>query len=115
MRIRLRHKIRSKAPFGDVALALASMLMKSSAFQTHNQTPALCLPKPKILVPAQGDFVKKRENVILLGSSGTGKTHIAIALGMAATQAGYQVRFTSAITPSQELLLAQQEYRLPST
>lgn len=41
-------------------------------------------------------FVERRENVILLGPSGTGKTHLAIALGYAAAQAGYKVRFITA-------------------
>lgn len=71
------------------------------------------LPKPKILELARGEFIKAKENVILLGNSGTGKTHVAIALGIAAIQAGYRVRFVDTMTLSQELLQAQQEYRLP--
>ncbi|MDO8655388.1 MAG: IS21-like element helper ATPase IstB [bacterium] len=71
------------------------------------------LPKAKVLALAEGTFIRQRENVICLGNSGTGKTHLAIALGIAAIQAGYRVRFISAIILSQELLQAQQEYRLP--
>jgi len=41
-------------------------------------------------------FIERAENVVLLGPSGTGKTHIAIALGYAATQAGIKVRFITA-------------------
>lgn len=41
-------------------------------------------------------FIERKENVIILGASGLGKTHIAISLGYAATQAGYKVRFISA-------------------
>jgi DNA replication protein DnaC len=41
-------------------------------------------------------FVKRKENIIILGPSGTGKTHVAIALGYAATQLGIRVRFISA-------------------
>jgi DNA replication protein DnaC len=41
-------------------------------------------------------FVERKENVVILGASGLGKTHIAIALGYAVTQAGYKVRFVSA-------------------
>ena len=47
-------------------------------------TAAPDLPKPEVLALAQGDFIKRKENVICLGNSGTGKTHIAIALGSAA-------------------------------
>jgi DNA replication protein DnaC len=41
-------------------------------------------------------FIERKENVVILGPSGLGKTHIAIALGYAATQAGYKIRFISA-------------------
>ena len=41
-------------------------------------------------------FIERRENVVLLGASGVGKTHLAIALGYKATQAGIKTRFTSA-------------------
>lgn len=41
-------------------------------------------------------FIERHENVVLLGPSGVGKTHIAIAIGYAATQAGFKVRFSSA-------------------
>lgn len=70
------------------------------------------LPKTRVLQLADGHFVAAKENVICLGPSGTGKTHIAIALGMAAIEAGYRVRFIRAVTLAQELLAAQQDVRL---
>lgn len=45
---------------------------------------------------ATGTFVAKAENVILLGPPGVGKTHLAIGLGVKATQAGYSVLFDTA-------------------
>ena len=71
------------------------------------------LPKSAVLALADGAFVRNRENVICLGNPGTGKTHVATGLGIACIQAGHRVRFTTAVTLAQELLLAQQEYRLP--
>ena len=41
-------------------------------------------------------FVERQENIILLGPSGVGKTHIAMALGYAATQCGIKTKFTTA-------------------
>ncbi|WP_405677253.1 IS21-like element helper ATPase IstB [Streptomyces sp. NBC_01511] len=41
------------------------------------------------------DFITAKENVVLLGPPGTGKTHLAVALGTRACQAGHQVRFAT--------------------
>lgn len=71
------------------------------------------LSRPKVMALADGGFIRERENLILLGNPGTGKTHVAIGLGVAAIGAGYKVRFVSAVTLAQELLQAQSEYRLP--
>ena len=71
------------------------------------------LPKEQILSLAQGDFLRRQENLVLLGNSGTGKTHVAIGIAASCVAAGYSVRFTTALTLAQELLLAQDEHRLP--
>mgnify|MGYP000707664028 CR=1 FL=1 len=70
------------------------------------------LPKAKVLSLADGHFIARRENVICVGPSGTGKTHISTALGIAAIEAGYRVRFIRAVTLAQELLEAQQAVTL---
>ena len=45
---------------------------------------------------ATGVFLTKAENVVLLGPPGTGKTHLAIGLGVKAAQAGHRVLFATA-------------------
>ena len=64
---------------------------------------------------ARCDYVDRRENVIALGPSGTGKTHIALGLGLAACQRGLKVRFTTAAALVHDLIEAQDERKLPHT
>lgn len=54
------------------------------------------VPKSKVLDLATCTFVERRENVLLLGQTGVGKSHIAQALGHRACRAGYSVLYTSA-------------------
>ncbi len=49
--------------------------------------------KPLVLELVKGDYLDRRENLLLVGNSGTGKTHLATALGIAACQQGHKVRF----------------------
>ena len=60
-------------------------------------------------------FVERRENVIALGPSGTGKTHVALGLGLAACQKGLKVRFATAAALVNELIEARDERRLQRT
>ena len=53
-------------------------------------------PRAQIQELASLGFVERAENVVLLGPSGTGKTHLAIAFGLLAAAKGWKVRFTSA-------------------
>jgi DNA replication protein DnaC len=70
------------------------------------------LNKVLVLDLARGDYIERRENVIALGNSGTGKTHIALGLGLAACQRGMSVGFTTAAARVHELLEARDERRL---
>ena len=68
--------------------------------------------KALVLELARCEFLLRRENVLLLGNSGTGKTHLALALGFAACQKGHRVRFTTAAAMVHELMEAKDEKRL---
>jgi DNA replication protein DnaC len=70
------------------------------------------LNKALILKLAQGEYMSKFENIILAGSSGTGKSHIAIALGMEACAQAKRVGFYTAADLVNALLEANAEYRL---
>lgn len=70
------------------------------------------LNKMLVLELARSEYVSRRENVILLGPSGVGKTHIALALGLAACQKGVSVRFVTASQMVHELIEARDEKRL---
>ena len=61
---------------------------------------------------ARGEFIDRRENVIALGPSGTGKTHVALGLGLAARQKGRKVGFTTAAILVHELMEAVDDRRL---
>ena len=61
---------------------------------------------------ARCEYIESRENVIAIGNSGTGKTHIALGLGLAACQKGLTVGFTTASALVNELLEARDELRL---
>jgi len=70
------------------------------------------LNKALVLELSRGEWIQKHENVITLGPSGVGKTHVALALGLAACQKGQSVSFTTAAGLVHELLEARDEKRL---
>ena len=68
--------------------------------------------KPLVMQLARCEYVERRENVITIGNSGTGKTHIALGLGLAACQRGMSVGFTTAAALVHELMEARDDRRL---
>ena len=65
---------------------------------------------PLVRELARGDYIDRRENVLLIGNSGTGKTHLATALAFAACQQGRRVRFFT-VTALVTQLLERREQR----
>jgi len=70
------------------------------------------LNKALVMELARCQYIERRDNIIALGPSGTGKTHIGLGLGLAACQKGLKVRFTTAAALVHELLEAADEKRL---
>ena len=66
--------------------------------------------KPKVLELVKGEYLDRRENILLVGPSGTGKTHLATAFGMAACSQGRKVRFFR-VTELVTLLMEAKEER----
>ncbi len=79
---------------------------------TFDFTAVPHLSKPKILELARCEWIGQHANVCLIGSPGTGKTHLATALGLAACRAGKRVRFVTAATLVTRLEEAQKQYQL---
>jgi DNA replication protein DnaC len=70
------------------------------------------LNKMQVLELARCEWIERRANVIALGPSGTGKTHIALGLGLSACQKGLSVGFVTAAALVHELMEARDERRL---
>jgi DNA replication protein DnaC len=88
---------------------------KFPAVKSLDSFDYLALPslnKAMVLELARSEYVARRENIIAVGNSGTGKTHIALGLGLAACQKGLSVGFTTAAAMVHELIEARDEKRL---
>ena len=81
-------------------------------FDTFDFSAVPSLSKPKVLELARGEWIEQRTNTCFIGSPGTGKTHLAIALGLAACRQGKRVRFATAATLVTRLEEAQKQYQL---
>lgn len=73
-------------------------------------TPAI--NKQKVLELARCQWIEEKSNLCCVGNSGTGKTHLAVALGQAACRAGKRTKFYTAATLVNHLEEAQKLYRL---
>ncbi len=88
---------------------------KFPAVKSLDSFDFLALPslnKTLVLELARCEYVLRRDNVIAVGNSGTGKSHVALGLGLAACQKGLSVGFTTAAALVNELLEARDEKRL---
>ena len=84
------------------------------SLDTFDFTAIPSVNKALVMELARCEYVQNRENIIAVGNSGTGKTHIALGLGLAACQRGMSVGFTTAAALVHELMEARDERRLLS-
>lgn len=82
------------------------------SLDTFDFTAIPSLNKMLVLDLARCDYINAHDNIIALGNSGTGKTHVALALGLAACQRGLSVGFMTAAGLVHQLMEARDERRL---
>lgn len=82
------------------------------SFDTFDFTAIPSLNKMLTLELARCEYVLRHDNIIAIGNSGTGKTHTALALGLAACQHGFSVGFATAAGLVHQLMEARDEKRL---
>ena len=81
-------------------------------FDTYDFSVMPSLSKPKLLELALCEWVDQDFNCCFIGATGTGKTHLATALGLAACRRGLRVRFFTAAALVSKLEQAQKQYTL---
>lgn len=105
-------EVAARAANAQAARIKAADFPVAKDFDTFDFSAVPSLPKQKVLELARGDWIEQHFNCCLIGNSGTGKTHMAIALGLAACRQGQRVRFFTAAGLVNQLEEAHQQHRL---
>jgi DNA replication protein DnaC len=87
-------------------------LPKVKTLEDFNFSEAPTIPAAQIRELAEGGYIDRAEPVVLTGECGTGKTHLATALCVAACRQRRRVRFTTATGLVNEFVEARQENRV---
>jgi len=90
----------------------AAKFPSQKTLESFNFKARASINKPLVLELARGDYLERRENILLVGPSGTGKSHLAIALGIAACSQGKKVRCFRVTELITTLLEAREERQL---
>jgi len=75
---------------------------------------APAIDRSQVEALATGEFIRRRENLILLGQSGVGKSHLAQAIGQQACVLGWRVRYTTSAELMQDLKASLADQTLPA-
>ena len=99
------------------ANALASRIKQASfpvekGLDTYDFSALPSLNKQKVLELSRGEWIDQHANCCFIGQPGTGKTHLAVALGFSACRQGHKVKFYTAAALVNRLEEAQKQYQL---
>ena len=92
----LQREVAAREAHGGEGRIRAARFPARKSLEDFDFEHARGLPRDQIAHLGTLDFVAGRENVVFLGPPGTGKTHLAIGLGIRACQAGHRVLFATA-------------------
>lgn len=95
-----------------VTMMRLATMPSMKTLEQFDWTQATGAPKAQILELGHLAFVERAENVVLLGPSGVGKTHVALALCHRAVMAGHKARFITAADLMMQLAAAKAQSRL---
>ena len=95
----------------DMLMKLATM-PTIKTLEQFDWAAAPGAPKAQILELAHLGFVERAQNIVLIGPSGVGKTHVALAIACRAVAAGHKVRFVTAADLMLQLATAKAQGRL---
>jgi DNA replication protein DnaC len=108
----LSTEVASRSSSGGELRIRAARFPARKTLEEFDFSFARSLKKTAVLHLAQLDFLHARENIVLLGPPGTGKTHLAIAISIRACLAGQRVAFATATEWVARLAEAQRAGRL---
>jgi DNA replication protein DnaC len=107
-------EVKSRRQSSAMARMRAARFPEVKTFEQLQWDALRGVSKPKLLELSSCEYIDKGEGVVLAGPIGTGKTHIAIALGVEAARRRIHVRFTRAADLVRDLLEARDDRRLKS-
>jgi DNA replication protein DnaC len=108
----LKTEVDSRDSHGGQARIKAARFPARKTLEEFDFTFQTSIRRESVLHLGQLDFVAGKENVVLLGPPGTGKTHLSIAIGIRACLAGHRVAFRTATEWVALLTDAQRQGRL---
>ncbi len=108
----LRVEFEAKAERTQATLFKFSGLPSLKRFEDYDFKFATGAPKKQLQQLAGMSFVERAENIVLLGPSGVGRSHLASSLAYKAILAGHKTRFITAADLMLQLSTAQSQGRL---